>query len=1546
MQALLAAADHEVLAVDDGDQACRINGEFEAGIALVDCGKGAAGDFELLARLKRESAASTTIAIGATLSAEAAVEALRHGADDYLPRPPSEADVLAALERGKAKLRLQETRLVMLRESDARLRDVIEGSIQGIIVTRGVKPIFANRAYAEMFGYDSPEEVVALESEAPLVAPEEHDRLTAYAEARHRGEDAPAAYEFRGVRKDGRRIWVDNRVRMVDWWGGPAILSTVIDITDRKQAEQALRRGQADLQRAIEERTAELSASNERLRAEIAERERVEEELRQSQRRFQDYAEASADWFWEMDADLRFTYMSPNVERIAGRPAEWHYGKTRREVMDEDYDPEVWAAHLETLEAHEPFRDFTFCRVEPEGERWISSSGIPVHAEDGRFLGYRGSGRDVTARLRAAAALRSNEAQLRLITDSLPVLITFLDKDQHYRFANATCAAWYGRPAAEITGRSAEEVLGSTYDDFRPLVEAGLAGESVTFERRIGYPDGITRDVRAHYVPRFGEDGTVEGLFTLVEDITERKHAEEEAQRARRNLEDAIESISQAIILYDADDRVVMFNSRFANDHSEARHLITPGRRFEDMIRDTAEHGLVGEAVGRIDEFLRERLAHHAKADGTPLLRQLNDGRYLEVTETRTGDGGIVGVGTDITETVRREQELRDSRDQLRLVTDNLPVMINYVDAEQRFRFMNKVAATWYGRPTTEMLGLTVAELAGPAAYAKFRPIIETALSGESISAEEVIRYPDGAERMVEIFYVPDFGEDGEVRGYFALVSDIGERKRAEAAAQRNRLHLEDAIESINQAIILYDSDDRIVLFNSKYADLYPDAKDLITVGNRFEDLVRVAAERGALPEAVGRVEDFLRERVALHDKGDGTPLIRQLKDGRFQEITDFRSRDGGIVSVTTDITETVWREQELRDSRDQLRLVTDNLPVLIAYLDADKRFRFVNKVAETWYARPASELMGEMVTDLLDEAAYAKLAPHIESTLDGNMVHFEESLDYPDGGSRAVEIAYVPDFGEDGEVRGYFGLVADITERKRAEEALHESEERFRAVFDQAAVGIGLMTASGWFLRVNDKLCELMRREREDLTAANFRDFTHADDYAACVEQAARVMTGEIPTFTIEMRYLPAEGELMWGNLTVSAIRQPDSDQVVLLGIVEDITERKQVEDQLRQAQKMEAVGQLTGGVAHDFNNLLMVVLGNLELIEERVADDPTVARLTSTATKAAQRGAELTRRLLAFSRQQPLEPSTVDINKLVLGTGELLRRTLGESIDLETVLAGGLWPAMVDPGQLENALINVAVNARDAMADSGKLTFETANARLDHEYAAREAEVRPGQYVMIAISDTGAGMAPDLVGRVFDPFFTTKPVGEGSGLGLSMVYGFVKQSGGHVAIYSEVGQGTTIRLYLPRATPGATTGESAAMRDAPLPTGKETVLVVEDDPDVRTFVLSALEGLGYQVLEAPHGPAALDLLQRAVGVDLLLTDVVLPHGMNGRELAEEIARTRPEIRKLFMSGYTENAIIHHGRLDPDVELLAKPFTRDVLAHRLRAVLDGPRRD
>jgi len=513
----------------------------------------------------------------------------------------------------------------------------------------------------------------------------------------------------------------------------------------------------------------------------------------------------------------------------------------------------------------------------------------------------------------------------------------------------------------------------------------------------------------------------------------------------------------------------------------------------------------------------------------------------------------------------------------------------------------------------------------------------------------------------------------------------------------------------------------------------------------------------------------------------------------------------------------------------------------------------------------------------------------------------------------------------------------------------LRDTEQRFRLLVQGVTdYAIFMLDADGFITSWNTGAQRIKGYAPEEIIGQHFSRFYTEEDRRNRIPQRNLGLAVRNGKFEGEGWRVRKDGERFWAGVVLDAIHDETGAVVGFAKVTRDLTEKRAIEEQLRQAQKMEAVGQLTGGIAHDFNNILQVVLGNLDALRRRTSegeDTPETRdwrRLTAAAMRGAERGATLTQRLLAFSRRQPLDAKPTDVNKLVAGISDLLHRTLGERIAIETVTAGGLWRVSIDPNQLENAILNLAVNARDAMPNGGKLTIETANAFLDEAYTATQHDVSPGQYVLISVTDSGTGMTKETVAKAFEPFFTTKELGQGTGLGLSQVYGFVKQSGGHVKIYSEPGEGTTVKLYLPRLHGEAGAESRATPASAPRSRKGEVVLLVEDDNEVRAATGDMLRELGYRVIVAADGAAGLRLLDEHPEIDLLFTDVGLPGGLNGRQLADRARAKRPDLPVLFTTGYARNAIVHHGRLDPGIELLVKPFTYSALAAKLRQVLEG----
>ena len=634
-------------------------------------------------------------------------------------------------------------------------------------------------------------------------------------------------------------------------------------------------------------------------------------------------------------------------------------------------------------------------------------------------------------------------------------------------------------------------------------------------------------------------------------------------------------------------------------------------------------------------------------------------------------------------------------------------------------------------------------------------------------------------------------------------------------------------------------------------------------------------------------------------------------------------------------------------------QLVQSVVDYAIFMLDPEGHVSSWNPGAERIKGYTADEIIGEHFSRFYTpEDRDAGLPEHVlkQAAVEGRFV--AEGWRVRKDGSHFWAAVVVDPIRQGDKLVGFAKVTRDMTESREANLAALESERRFRllvqGVIDYA---IYMLDPQGHITNWNTGAQHIKGYTADEIIGEHFSRFYTPEDVEARVPWKALETAEREGRFTAEGWRQRKDGTRFWASVVIDAIRDEHGVLIGFAKVTRDLTERREAQLELErsqqalfQSQKMEAVGQLTGGLAHDFNNMLTGIVGSLDLMKQRLAQGRIneLERYITAAQGAASRAATLTHRLLAFSRQQTLEPKAIDANRLVSTMEELVRRTVGPSIEIETVLAAGLWPCFCDPNQLENAILNLCINARDAMPDGGRVTIETANTWVDH-VAAIERDMPRGQYVAICVTDTGTGMPPEVAARAFDPFFTTKPAGKGTGLGLSMIYGFAKQSNGQVRIYSEVGQGTTVKIYLPRHHGKPL--ESSEVEDRnqlPRAEAGETVLVVDDEPTVRMLVGDTLADLGYQAIEAADAASGLKVLQSDVKIDLLITDFGLPGGMNGKQMADAARVRRPDLNVLFITGYAENAAISNGRLEPGMHVLSKPFPMDTLAARIRSIIEG----
>ena len=1029
-----------------------------------------------------------------------------------------------------------------------------------------------------------------------------------------------------------------------------------------------------------------------------------------------------------------------------------------------------------------------------------------------------------------------------------------------------------------------------------------------------------------------------------------------------------------AIITTDEERRITSWSAGAQEtfDWSEQEAI---GRPIDDIFtpEDRAADIPAQEANTALVDGCAPDVRWHLRADGS---RVFMNGSTHPLVGRGGGPVGFLKIARN--ETAQREQteelartraELADSEARFRNMADHAPVMMWVTDETGCCSYLNRRWYEFTGQSEEEALGIGWTKATHPDDQKMAEEAFMAAAAAQSpYRIEFRLRRADGTYRWAIDAAAPRFSDDGRFLGHVGSVIDIDERRESEDALRRANTLLEAVMEAVPGVVYAKDAAGRMLAANRGTVELVgkPPAE---IIGRTDAEFLNDPAQAEAVMANDARImaenrTEVLEETVSRSDGSRATWLSTKAP------FRDARGAVIGLVGSSIDITERKDSEERLRQSEARLseeraRLATliENLPVGVCFLTSQGDVLLANPA----YRRFLPD--GTLPSRLPDtDQRWAGWDEHGRPltrndypgarALRGEATAGTEFLCRSSEGESWVRVSGVPLDGDGGRLAGAMIVLVDVTEQKCAQRALEQLNTTLESqVAERTAdrdrmwrLSTDLMLVARFdatITAVNPAWTTLLGWSEGDLVGRPFLELVHPDDRESTLAETGRLADG-LTTLRFENRYQHKDGS--YRALSWTAV----PDENFIHAVARDVeaekkaqSELEQAQEQLRQAQKMEAVGQLTGGIAHDFNNLLTGVIGSLDMMQRQLAkgDLGKVERYTTTAITSANRAAALTHRLLAFSRRQPLDPKPTNANRLVTGMEELLRRTIGEAVRLEMVTAGGLWQTLCDPHQLESAILNLAINARDAMPEGGTLTIETCNAHLDDAYSAMQREVKPGQYVCICVTDTGVGMTADTIAKAFEPFFTTKPIGQGTGLGLSMIYGFARQSEGYAKIYSEVGKGTTFKLYLPRHYGEGEEAEapSAGLGDEHRAEHGEVVLVVEDETAVRALVVDVLEELGYRALEAVDGPSGLKLLQSDLRIDLLITDIGLP-GLNGRQLADAARERRPDLNVLFMTGYAENATIANGFLEPGMEMITKPFAIDALASRIRAIIEGQR--
>jgi PAS domain S-box-containing protein len=931
----------------------------------------------------------------------------------------------------------------------------------------------------------------------------------------------------------------------------------------------------------------------------------------------------------------------------------------------------------------------------------------------------------------------------------------------------------------------------------------------------------------------------------------------------------------------------------------------------------------------------RIHLGLHRRKDGSTFPVEIN------ITYVRLKRDYIVAVVRDITARKRAEEELQRTADLLRAVIDQMPDAVFVKDLSSKYLLFNEAAAHFVGKSVAEVLGKDDTELFDPDSARRVmerdRRVME---SGQADTYEEVLTAA-GVTRVYQATKAPYRDRAGNVIGLIGISREITERKRAEQALRDSEQRFRTFVDHATDAFLLHDDQGAILDVNQQACESLGYTRDELIGRTPLDFNPDVNPAKYAEVQRRLDTGEFLTwER--RHQRKDGTIFPVEIRIRPFWE--------GGrrfAMALVRDITERKRAEEAVRKSEELLRQAVRvaNLGIFDHdHLTGEIYWSPEERTIHGWKVERAptlAEFVAMMHPEDRDRVVPAIRRAH-DPAGDG-VFDVEQRILRPDGEVRWTMIRSQTFFDDvEGARRPVrtVGAVLDTTEWKRVEERLAEAQEI-------GGFGSFEVDVATWLGHCSPALCQIFGFENDEPfqdVRAFLRRHVHSDDRERADSARAKLLEAG-GSDEIEVRYLRPDGQERILRIRRRALRTVAGRVTRIVGTIQDVTELKRLEEQFRQAQKMEAVGQLAGGVAHDFNNLLTVINGLSELAYHRMRRDDPSRELIAEVLKAGERAAVLTRQLLAFSRKQHLQPQVLDVNVLLVELSKLLQRLLGEDIGIRLAADAALGLVKVDPGQFEQAVINLAVNSRDAMPSGGRLTIETRNVELDEGDVEQHPDARPGRHVLVAVSDSGHGMDAATQARIFEPFFTTKGPSRGTGLGLAMVYGFVKQSGGHIEVESVAGFGTTFKVYLPRTDETVPSGRSSQDR-VTIPGGTETILLVEDQDAVRTFARHVLLAAGYTVLEARDGDEAFWVAQQRQGpIHLLVTDVVMPR-MSGRQLADLLARDRPETRVLFMSGHADDTITHYRVQETGGAFLQKPFNPVQFAQKVREVLDADKAD
>jgi PAS domain S-box-containing protein len=1276
-------------------------------------------------------------------------------------------------------------------------------------------------------------------------------------------------------------------------------------------------------------------------------------ELRASEQRFRSVSESIGEFIWEVDTKGQFTFVSDRVETVLGYRPEELLGKRDCFIADSLDAERCRNFRRERMQAKQSFLEFEHRgRTKGGSLVWLSSSGSPIIDGEDRMLGFRGATLDISARKRSEDALHESEFRLRTILQTANEGFSLIDNQTAIIDINAKMCAMLGRDREEVLGK---KILDFVDDENRAILEEQVAlrsqGQEGFYEVALSRPDGFHVFCHSNATPLFDESGNVIGSFAMMTDISERKQSERSLAESEERYRVLFEGSPHGILAVDMETRRFVFANPAICRMFGYTQVEFSGLGIEDL------HPEAGLKIV-VPEFSSMASGEKRLASDIPCLRKDGTVFYAEISRASTTIRGRiehVGFFTDVTERKLAEDALHNSKAML----------------ERTERIANVGSWEWdvandtviWSKELYRIFGFDPGQRAPtwaeyPALYyredmARLRSAVDKALvTGAPYELELRALRKNGQLAHCLARGFAEMAPDGRALRLFGSLQDITERKLGEEALKESQQQLADIIEFLPDATFVIDCKGRVVAWNRAMEEMTGvKASYMLGKGNYEYALPFYGARRPMIIDlATERRPEVEKNYVSLERKAQsitGEAYMPALGGGETflfataSALFDSRGNATGAIESIRDITDRRRTEEALRASERRLRTILNTANEGFWLIDSDAVTMDVNPKMCALLGREQEQVLGRSIFDFVDNENRAIFDEQMRLRAKGEKGSYEMALSRPDGSLVFCEFRATPLFDGLENKAGAFAMVTDITERKRAEKAMEQTfsllRNSFLAIQDLVSVHDRdlRVVLSNWY-------------GRDHISEEERRSFPHC--YACYMrrdEPCEPCPTMEVFRTRRAVR-MEKENPYTQRITEVSAypVLDASGDFELVAEHVRDITDLKKAEQeqeklqaQLNQAQKMESVGRLAGGVAHDYNNMLAVIIGRAEMALRQRAPDKVRLDLEEIL-KAGRRSADLTRQLLAFARRQTATPEVLDLNDAVSGMLKMLRRLIGEDIDLSWMPGLDLWKVKIDPSQMDQILANLAVNARDAIPGAGAITIRTENVVIDDSKRAESPEFISGDYVLLTVSDTGMGMSDEVSSKIFEPFFTTKEVGQGTGLGLSTVYGIVKQNEGFIYVSSRLGEGTTFRIYLPRfvAGNGQVLPEEVSRKS---PRGTETILLVEDEEAVLNLSRMMLEGLGYTVIVAHTPISSIQLAEAHQGdINLLITDVVMPE-MNGRELAEQLRSANPGIKCLFMSGYTADVIARQGILDAGVNFIQKPFGINELAEKVRQVLE-----